>query len=300
MIHIPTKKNKRLTLLAHRSPLEKLRQHPNVMKTEQPISNLDQVAPPSQWPSVSPQASRLLVAPFPRTLPALGARPDARLGGQALLDVLRPQARRRRHVVEPGAPARGPPGLLDRPGELGPAGRQGRHDLLGRAADVLPDLPLLLLGQVEQDGGRNCGGFVSFSCTVIWSGVLDVDLLPPMATTTTTTMMATRAPWDSSTAPDVPPDAPAASSTAPPELAEPALASWPPVYGSSVASGKAEVVVVAIVDQKVDCLPKFSNKKSPDNEPSSMVRWRDKSIKKRYQSRNLEQQISEYQMRKDG
>lgn len=162
MIHIPTKKEQSIDSSWPRSPLEKLRQHPNVMKTEQTISNLDQVAPSSQRPSVSTQASRLLVAPFPRTLPALGARPDARLGSQALLDILGPQARRRRHVVEPGATARGPPGLLDRPGELGPAGRQGRHDLLGRAADVLPDLPLLLLGQVEQDGGRNCGGFVSF------------------------------------------------------------------------------------------------------------------------------------------
>ena len=61
---------------------------------------------------------------------------------------------------------------------------------------------------------------------------------PRTATTDTTTMMAISAPCESCPDPELPPDAPAASFTSPPALAEP----WPlsGAKGSSVASGKSE------------------------------------------------------------
>ena len=54
-------------------------------------------------------------------------------------------------------------------------------------------------------------------------------------------MMALRAPWESWPEPELPPDAPAASFTSPPALADPWLLSG--ANGSSVASGKSESAV---------------------------------------------------------
>lgn len=71
---------------------------------------------------------------------------------------------------------------------------------------------------------------------------------------TTITIMATSAPVDmSKVLPPLAPEAPASSSGVPldPAFAVPAVLPSPPVYGSRVASGKEEEVVVAMV---VHCL----------------------------------------------
>lgn len=74
-------------------------------------------------------------------------------------------------------------------------------------------------------------------------------LLPRSATNTTMRMMAIRAPWETWKFPLLVPDAPASSSGLPsePAFAVPAVLSPPPVYGSLVASGKAEDDVAAMI-----------------------------------------------------
>lgn len=129
---------------------------------------------------------------------------------QALLQVLG-QSRRWRHIVQAHAASRCWTAFFGRPGKLRAAGCQGGHNLARRPPDALTDLPLALLGEVEQDGRCDC----------LLAGLIHEKvnhLLPKTATKTTTTMIAIMAPREMLRSLDEVPDAPPALSTDEPPL----------------------------------------------------------------------------------